>query len=271
MSKMSDSDPEYLRDVQYADSRRLQTRGNIHERFSVNGYGWQRWLFDLVLERASPETIDVLDLGAGTCAFWTQNARRVPTGWKLHVTDFSEGMVESATVALEGADLEAEFSTVDAQSVPFPDASFDLVLANHMLYHVPDRARALGEIRRVLRRGGILVASANGPGHMNEIDRAIAACVAGIDVDDTVAVFGLESGRAQLESFFGRVELLRYEDALRVPDASVVVSYATSLVSRALTADETARMLTYVRAEIASAGVFHVQKDAGAFIATGTR
>lgn len=271
MGKMSDRDPEYLRDFQYGNALRLQTRGSIHDRFSTNAYGWQRWLFDLILERASAETVDVIDLGAGTCALWTQNSARMPRGWKLRITDFSEGMVEAASAALGGSGIEAECSIVDVKAVPFADASFDLVLANHMLYHVPDRSRALGEIRRILRPNGVVIASANGPRHMREIDEMIAALVPGSDRDDTVAVFGLESGLAQLEAFFSDVEVRRYDDELRVTDAQAAVDYAASLASRAPTDDEIRSMLRHVNEEIARNESFQVQKEAGAFVAFGAR
>jgi len=49
----------------------------------------------------------------------------------------------------------------DAQWLPFADASFDCILAMHMLYHVPDRDLAIAEMRRVLRPGGVLLALTN--------------------------------------------------------------------------------------------------------------
>jgi SAM-dependent methyltransferase len=46
---------------------------------------------------------------------------------------------------------------VDIEAMPFADASFDLVLANHVLEHVPDDLRAVREVHRVLRRGGLAI------------------------------------------------------------------------------------------------------------------
>ena len=62
------------------------------------------------------------------------------------------------------------------QTLPFADKSFDLVIANYMLYHATDIDQALGELRRVLRTDGLLVAATNGPAHLIElleIERAI--------------------------------------------------------------------------------------------------
>ena len=57
----------------------------------------------------------------------------------------------------------------DVQQLPFPDASFDAVLAAWMLYHVPDLDRGLSEVARVLRPGGRLVATTNGADHLAEL------------------------------------------------------------------------------------------------------
>ena len=45
----------------------------------------------------------------------------------------------------------ADYAVLDLQALPFPEACFDAVIANHMLYHVPDRPRALAEVQRVLK------------------------------------------------------------------------------------------------------------------------
>ncbi len=55
-----------------------------------------------------------------------------------------------------------QFKEIDAQSIPFEDETFDAVIANHMLYHVPDRPKAIAEIKRVLKPGGRLIATTIG-------------------------------------------------------------------------------------------------------------
>ena len=89
----------------------------------------------------------VLEVGCGTANVWRENAERVPSDVALVLTDLSPGMLGEARARLSGTPLAPEFREADAQSLPFADESFDLVVANHMLYHVPDRARALAEIR----------------------------------------------------------------------------------------------------------------------------
>ena len=61
----------------------------------------------------------------------------------------------------------------DVQELPFPDGTFDAAVAAWMLYHVPDRDRAISELARVLRPGGRLVAITNGRDHLAELWHAV--------------------------------------------------------------------------------------------------
>ncbi len=75
-------------------------------------------------------------------------------------------MVEKAR---EVVGHRADYRVADIRALPFEDESFDGVVANHMLYHVPDRPQALAEIRRVLRSAGRVFATTNGGDHLQEI------------------------------------------------------------------------------------------------------
>jgi SAM-dependent methyltransferase len=89
----------------------------------------------------------------------------------------------------------------DAQSLPFQDASFDVVTCNHTLYHVPDKDLALAEFVRVLRPGGRFAGIYNTPAHLAEVWSAVGA-------DWTRDDFDSESGLVFLERHFGRVDRL---------------------------------------------------------------
>ena len=141
-------DQTYLQTEQYKNGSNLDARIQIHERFSTNPYGWHRWVFE---QFALPSRCDVLELGCGPGDLWLKNSHRIPLGWNITLSDFSPGMVEAAQVRLPGSDHSLVFAVFDAQGVPFAAESFDGVIANHMLYHVPNVQKALSEIRRVLR------------------------------------------------------------------------------------------------------------------------
>ena len=136
---------DYLVKHQYRDGGNLTARIRFYERFSVNTRGWLPWVFDRL---RLPADARVLDLGCGTGVLWSENRDRVPPGWRVVLGDLSPGMIETARRSL--AEQRFRYRVADAQALPFDDDRFDGVIANHMLFHVPDRARALREMRRVL-------------------------------------------------------------------------------------------------------------------------
>jgi len=78
-------------------------------------------------------------------------------------------MLDEAQQRLANVPSDFAFERIDVQAIPYNDASFDVVIANHMLYHVPDLPKALAEIRRVLRPGGLLHVLAPWWGHVNAV------------------------------------------------------------------------------------------------------
>ena len=91
----------------------------------------------------------ILELGCVNAAMWKKRVDDLPEGCELLLTDLSAGMLEEARGQL-GEREHVRYAQVDAMEIPYGDAGFDAVIANMMLYHVPDIDRALAEIRRVL-------------------------------------------------------------------------------------------------------------------------
>jgi len=85
----------------------------------------------------------------------------VNTGSVLHIAPepSMRSLIEPKFKTYVGADIEARQSCVraDLRALEFEDASFDLVYASHVLEHIDDDARALSEVRRVLRPGGVAI------------------------------------------------------------------------------------------------------------------
>jgi ubiquinone/menaquinone biosynthesis C-methylase UbiE len=167
---------------------------------------------------------NVLEVGCGIGELWRENADRVPRGWRLTLVDRSPGMIAAAIGAARSADL----IVADVQALPLSDASFDVAIANHMLYHVGDRARALAELARVLRPGGRLVAATVGRGHLEEI-RQLLARVSDGAWPGSAERFGLETGPPQLEELFEDVQVERYPSTLVVTEAEPLVAYCLSM------------------------------------------
>ncbi|HWS80026.1 MAG TPA: class I SAM-dependent methyltransferase [Rubrobacter sp.] len=272
---MTYSDPEYVM-RQYRDASNLEARIALHERFSTNPYGLPRWIldqFDLQNEAS------ILEVGCGPGQLWTGNLDLLPKNWAITLTDASPGMVAEAEARLE-PDGRFEFRVADVRELPFRDGRFDAVVANHMLYHVPDRGRAFSEITRVLKPDGNLYAATNGEGTQGEMgwmqqildrSRPTDGYYFGNHLE-----FSLENGAEQLSPFFSEVTLRRYEDALHITEVRPLVDYllsgsAADTAARELDADEFDRRVTELTGrlekELTSRGAIHIAKDTGLFIA----
>lgn len=100
----------------------------------------------------------VLDLGAGSGHDALRAAALVgPTG-SVEGIDLTPAMVERARAAAAGLS-NVSFRVGDIQRLPYPDASFDVVMTNCVLNLAPDKVAVFREARRVLRHGGRLVVS----------------------------------------------------------------------------------------------------------------
>ena len=228
MSKFTDQ--QYLTKEQYKDSSNLDARITLHQKFSTNPQGWTNWVFDQLLQL--PNNANILELGCGSGVLWKEAAKRIPAGWTITLSDLSDGMLDSAWRNLVITGRGFKFEKIDVQSIPYADGAFDAVIANHMLYHVPDRRQALKEVRRVLKDKGVLFASTLGKNHMREMWDWLER-VGSVKRYIVTSAFTLENGKEQMQEFFPHVELSHYLDNLRVTDVSAMMAYIRSMASTA--------------------------------------
>src|SRR5689334_20417607 len=161
---------------QYATTTdNLTARIALHD-FGTNPQDWFSWLGERL-----PLAGDVLEVGAGTGRLWTHVDHR-KRRLRLTLTDFSAAMCERLRVIADGQVVRC-----DAVGLPFPDASFDTVVANHMLHHLDDPAPALREFARVLRSGGRLAVALNGRDHLYEL-ATIASAIGRPDLAPAVSL-----------------------------------------------------------------------------------
>jgi ubiquinone/menaquinone biosynthesis C-methylase UbiE len=256
------ADQNYLRE-QYKNAANLNDRIQLHVRFSTNRYDFHMWVFDQLKLGADSR---VLELGCGPGSLWRPNLARIPAGWQITLTDLSPGMLEEARANLASAHPFA-FEQADAQALPFADASFDAVIANHMLYHVPDRAKAFAEIRRVLRPAGRFYAATNGEKALQEIHTLVQ------QFDPTIGLWGrpgtngftLEGGGTELSEWFSHVTVHRQENALVVTEAEPLVAFVASFAGDILAGARRAEFTRVVEQRIATDGAIHITKDTGLF------
>jgi len=262
------ADPQYLA-KQYQDASNLDARIRLHQRFSVNKQGWHPWVFD---HFKLPPRCRILELGCGPGYLWLDNLDRIPAGWEITLSDFSAGMLDQTRQHLKGSS-QFEYKVIDAQSIPHEDAYFDAVIANHMLYHVPNRAQALAEIQRVLKPTGYFYASTVGDRHLIEIADLLVKFDARLAPWGRVTdSFTLENGITQLTGWFTNIKLYRYEDALEVTEAGPLVDYVLSGWAAHILEEKRDQFREFVAGEVATlGGVIHITKDSGLFVSAPKR
>ena len=270
------NNPDYLKSSQYADSANLGARIRLHQLYSTSPVDLHRWLFDHMLADFG-EQARILELGSGRGDIWAKNAERIPAGWDVTLTDFSPGMLDDARAHIGPAADRLRFEQADADAIPYDAHTFDAVIANYMLYHVPDERRTIAAIRRVLKDDGCLHAATNGERHMAELDEAIEAVLPA----EMVAAwrsrymqklrFRLETGADLLKSDFAHVQRVDFDDALKVTEAQPLVDYVLSMrgISAAVTPELVEAFRQQIAAYIETDGVFHITKSTGLFVARG--
>jgi ubiquinone/menaquinone biosynthesis C-methylase UbiE len=263
MSKFTDQ--EFLKNDQYRDASNLDARIELHRRFSTNPYGWFPWIFNTLQTLPSPAR--VLELGSGPGYMWKECIERVPAGWNITLSDLSDGMVDAAWRNLVVTGRAFKYEQIDAQAIPYPGETFDIVIANFMLYHVPDRPKALQEINRVLKKGGHFVAATAGQGHLAELNNWLRKA----SPDKFIPFnnpFTLDNGLNQLKPFFSTVEIKRYDNNLRVTEIEPLMAYISSTIKAREISEAALEKLRQEFEDILSQkGEIVITTDGGLFLA----
>jgi ubiquinone/menaquinone biosynthesis C-methylase UbiE len=268
-------DMTYLREKQYKNSANLGARAELHRRFGTAVTPWHPWVFEHLGLAA---VTAVLECGCGPGWLWRENRERIPPGCQITLTDLSAGMVAEAEAALADSGHDFQWQTADIQQLPFPDASFDVVIANHMLYHVPDLAQALREVRRVLKGDGRFIAATNGRNHLRELWQIGLELGIGVEGNfqgflTNESLFQLENGAEWLTAVFPQVSIFRYEDELVVTEAEPILNFllSTSLAAenQMPTPETIAQVRQRLTQQIARDGAVAITKETGLFVASG--
>src|ERR1700742_1574691 len=151
--------PEHIKDVntRYHDAAASEYDAKWGIDFGDIGQDQVRGKLVKALGGAAGETFEsALEIGSGT-GYFSLNLMQQGTIGALTATDISPGMLEQLAATAEGLGLEDVTTVVtEAETLPFDDESFDLVLGHAVLHHIPDLDRAFAEFKRVLRPGGVV-------------------------------------------------------------------------------------------------------------------
>jgi SAM-dependent methyltransferase len=259
-SAFGGGDQTYLRDVQYRDGRKLDARAHLHVTYATSSTSFPKFESELIEWR--PDAV-VLECGCGTGRFWLDGD--VPRSLRVVLTDLSSGMVDEALDSARSVGFDAVGQTCDVQVLPFADGEFDVVLANHMLYHVPDPDRAISELARVLKPDGVLLAATNGYGHMREINEALGE-VFGDHAEGLYEVFGIDTGERRLRECFRSIVWHAFDNDLVVDDPQAVIDYGLSFPpGESATETQRAEFAAAVRSRFVD-GRLRIRTRAGVFV-----
>lgn len=252
---------------QYQNATNISARIRLHRDYSKNKQGWFPWIY---AQCRLTEGMKILELGCGNGALWTENRDRLPANVSVVLSDISEGMLRDARRNLGGEDPRFSFCVIDCHDIPFETETFDLVIANHVLFYCEDLHKACSEIRRVLKKGGTFLASTYGSDHMKEITDLVQAFDSHIVLaaKDLHELFGLSNGADLLTPYFSSVVLECYDDSIEIDCAEPLIEYILSCHGNQnrILLDRYKEFRSFVEEKVHKP--FHITKDAGTFICT---
>jgi ubiquinone/menaquinone biosynthesis C-methylase UbiE len=258
----------------YANDEPLSVRIETHRHYSVPPVDLPMWALDRYAWRGN-ET--VLDIGTGTGQYLAPLRQRIPRG-RIVAGDLAPGMLRD--LKAKGVPGGALLLNADAEALPLASASCDVVLASYVLFFVPDIPRALAEMQRILKPGGVLLAVTMAEAYTDELRRLLYIAAEKVGVSGSPnwlklhQRFNLTNGVDYLAPHF-QVAKQQHESALVFPSVEPVLTYVNSmrdsmrddLPPHRTWDDFLAALREEVEAEIAAHGEFRVSKPAGVLIA----
>ena len=256
--------------TQYLNASNISARISLHQMYSTGRPGWFQWIYD---NCSICRNMNILELGCGSGTFWTVNRDKLPPDINVTITDISEGMIRDAKRNITNSGLAQynfSYNTTDCCNIPYPDNSFDIVIANHVLFYCNPVTKAVNEIHRVLKSGGRLICSTYSSRHMQEINQLVSDFDSRIvlSADKLYTIFGLDNGCQLLNDDFKQIEKKIYKDSLIVDKAEPLIEYIMSCHGNQnqYLLDRYSSFKNFVSDRLSRP--MHITKEAGIFVCT---
>lgn len=249
---------------QYKDGKNLETRISLYDKYSVNSTNYTTWIHE---NYKFFEGCQILEFGTGTGKDWKDRITDLPFNCSLVLSDFSEGMVDELKSSF-GSNKQVEVMKLDIQNTHFGDHSKDFVIANSMLYHVPDINKAVREVSRVLKNSGTFYAATPGNKTIFQyFKETFLKTNSRITLPKTLS-FTLENGAEYLEKCFNHVEVSRYVNRLEITNTNDLVDFFYSMASiEGLMESDRNEIYDYYEKQKNSKDVIEIEIEYGMFIA----
>ena len=259
--KMSNNDSSVVE--HYKNTKNLNIRISLHDKYSQNKQGWFPWVFEQI---DFSRIYRLLEVGCGNGKLWESNNIDLRNR-EIFLSDSSQGMIDEVRKSL-GSDFNC--LVFDCEKIPFKDNYFDAVVANHVLFYVYDLEKALKEISRVLNSNGIFYCSTYGSNHMKEINDLVSNFDSRIYLSQTKLydVFGLDNGEHILKKNFKNVKMKLYDDCLIVDKSKQIIDYIMSCHGNQneLLGPRLGEFKNYLDNILNINGSIRITKEAGIFI-----
>ncbi len=223
---------------QYIDASNLNAEIKLQDRFSIDKYGWYRWTFkNLKLDKS----YKVLEIGCGNGALWSKNIEMLEEDTEVVLTEVCEDILNEARNRLDKYSHRFKFQIANPSNIPYEDESFDIIIANHILFYMKNIDDVLAEINRLLKHDGYFYCSTIDDSHMKELEELIMRYSNHITIskDKLVHNFGLGNGEVLLEKYFKDISKYLYKDTLIVNDTKGILEYIYSIPGNILEVIET--------------------------------
>ena len=215
---------------QYKTSQNLNDRMNLWS-YGSNPETLPKWIFSKINLQ---EHERVLELGCGTGQLWLENFNVVPSNCSVILSDFSKEMVNKSRSNLQSLNLPIEFEIIDAERISYPDHTFDVVIACHMLYHIPNIQKALKSINRIMKPNSRFIATTVGKRHLQELKDFLSSF--GLYSQEknwskNFSEFTNETGKEILKSFFSDINFYEYINEVKINSIDPLMKYIESMFS----------------------------------------
>lgn len=249
---------------QFSNDKNLAMRIDFYKKYTTNKYRFADWLFD---KYNFKENISILELGCGNGIHWEGRIEQLPKGCKLTLSDFSEGMLDLVREKYSSY-KNVSFCNIDIQSIPFESDSFDIIIANHMLFHVPDLNKALLEVQRVLKKGGYFYSATDGNGGMRPfLYEAIKQFDPKTEAFTEKLPFNLQNGSEILSLYFNSVERFDYENVLAITKTEDLIEWLKSTTSISGFSEENlTNLYNYFENIRIKEGAINILRETGVFV-----
>lgn len=211
----------------YSTATSYQRRRGTMDYITREDTFWQWIAAQLDLSKVA----SLLDIGCGDGEIWEYLQKKINPQCKITLADYSPGMLDSIRQRINGKNYpnNFEYQQADVCALPFSEQTFDIVMANMMLYHANSPNQALFEIKRVLHPTGILGLSTNSLNACEAVYRVMHEVESRIQPYPYTASFCVEVARGVLPKYFNNIEEKKYIAHMEFTSSKPVIEFIKTL------------------------------------------